>query len=233
MIQFAPGRCQPAAPITVSSAIKRVGAYLIYNHKKKGFSLLGLKNKTNIINCKNNKFLYLFIGDTLGNLSVYKKSNENSYNINNEMKEAGDDVKLLSEIYNNYSLMKTLTDHTSEIKYIDYNPRLNLLIDYALDGYINLYTMPTLKLVLSIQIKDFDIKEIINYVVLLSIPFPMICCVTSSNIIVIDINGKLINKIKIEKGITLKFYIDKKYGLFKDYISSCRKNEEEKIIDLF
>ena len=188
------------------------------------------KKKLNKNGKHSNGVFYLFLGDVFGNLSVYYKQNNkdiNSFEVNND-KELLDKINI-----KDYILLKILYDHTSEIKYIDYNPRLNLLIDYALDGYINLYTIPTLKLVLSIQIKDFDINEIINYVVLLSNPFPIICCVTSSNIIVIDINGKLINKKKIEKGITLKFYIDKNYGLFKDYISSCKNNEEEKIIDLF
>ena len=149
------------------------------------------------------------------------------------MKEAGDDVKLLSEINNNYRLMKTLTDHTSEIKYIDYNPRLNLLVDYALDGYINLYTMPTLKLVRSIQTKDFDINEcneVINYVILISNPFPMICCITSENIILFDINGELINKCKKPNDSDIKISIDKNCGLYNDSIFIIKNEDNPKEI---
>ena len=169
-----------------------------------------------------------------GNLSIYiKKENQNIVNKNDKAYEVSNDMSLLNEIYNmNYELIKILNDHTSEIKYIDYNPRLNLLIDYALDGYINLYTMPSLKLILSIQTKDFGINEVINQVVLISNPFPMICCATSNNIIIFDINGKYINTIKNEKGIDIKFCIDKNYGLFNDYISFM-DGGRECICDLF
>ena len=50
---------------------------IIYNHKKKGFSinsLFGLKKNSNIIlSDNNNSFSYMFIGDVFGNLSVYKE----------------------------------------------------------------------------------------------------------------------------------------------------------------
>ena len=92
--------------------------------------------------------------------------------------------------------------------------------------------MPTLKLILSIQTKDFNINEIINYVVLISNPFPMICCITSTKLYVFDINGKLINILNIDEGIYLKFNIDKNCGLFNDYISYI-KNDKEIIFDLF
>ena len=85
--------------------------------------------------------------------------------------------------------------------------------------------MPTLKLVHSINIKDFNINDIINYVVLLSNPFPMICCASSNNIFLFDINGELINRLKIENDI--KFYIDKNCGLFNDSIISVVNNEEK------
>ena len=137
---------------------------------------------------------YLFIGDVFGNLSIYiKKEKPNIVNLDKKAYEISNDAILLEKIYNNdYDLLKQLNDHTSEIKYIDYNPRLNLLVDYALDGYINLYTMPKLKLVHSIQTKDFNINDILNYVLLISNPFPMICCFTLKKIYIFDINGNSI-----------------------------------------
>ena len=127
--------------------------------------------------------------------------------------------------------MKKLTDHTSDIKYIDYNPRLNLVVDYASDGYINLYTMPTLKLVLSIQTKDFEINEVINFVVLISNPFPMICCICPSKIIFFDINGKFINEYDISPGTPINIDIDKNCGLYEDSISIQTDEKKENIID--
>ena len=175
---------------------------------------------------------YLFVGDVFGNLFIYQKTKTKLVKTNHENKydnEISIDKKIFDKISDEYTLLETLNDHTNEIKYIDYNPRLNLLVDYALDGYINLYTMPTLKLILSIQTKDFDINEIINYVVLLSNPFPMICCITYTKLFVFDINGKLINKLDIDEGISFKFNIDKNCGLFNDYI----KNDKDIIFDLF
>ena len=198
---------------------------IIKNNKKKQLSFLGFlgiknKDKNMIEKNMNNYFSYLFIGDVFGNLSVYKKINNIISNNNKEeVNEVRYDRCLLGEIKNNYILMKMLTDHTNEIKYIDYNPRLNLLVDYALDGFINLYTMPTLKLILSIQILDFGIKELINYVLLISNPFPMICCITYAKIVLFDINGKLINELKIEEGQNISICIDKNCGLYNDDIS--------------
>jgi hypothetical protein len=155
----------------------------IFNHFSNGFSdFQGTEN-----------IYYLFIGDVFGNLYIYLKEEEKIFGTrkDKDIYEVGEDKNLLDKILNKeYTLFKILNDHTNEIKYIDYNPRLNLLVDYALDNYINLYTMPTLKLVHSINIKDFNINDIINYVVLLSNPFPMICCASSNNIFLFDINGE-------------------------------------------
>ena len=194
-------------------------------------------------NSKDPHYFYLFVGDVFGNLYIYEKKdiNDISFNKNNDIpQELNVEKYFIDEIYNNnqtkYSLLKSLNDHTSEIKYIDYNPRLNLVIDYALDGYINIYTMPTLKLVRSIQTKDlegFSINDNIKNIVLMSNPFPMICLIDFKNIIyLLDINGELINKIKIYEKAYILFSIDKNCGLFNDYISTYNSCEE-KLIPLF
>ena len=129
-----------------------------------------------------------------------------------------------------FVLSKSLTDHSSEIKYIDYNPRLNLLVDYALDGYINIYTVPKFKLIQVIQTKDFNkSNQTIKYVILISNPFPIICCICSKVIFVLDINGLLINTISIESAQELSFCIDKNCGLFNDYINFTNSKGKEKI----
>ena len=187
-----------------------------------------------------NNNLYLFIGDVFGNLYVYNK-NCKVQTINNnykEIKEKNLDKYYLEKIKNGeFNLMKILRDHSNEITYIDYNPRLNLVVDYALDGYINIYTMPTLKLIHVIQTKDFGIKEQINFLILISNPFPMITCICKQNLFVFDINGKLINKQDFYTGIRLGFGIDKNCGLFNDCISfkfeNDNNNNKEVKIDLF
>ena len=213
---------------------------IINNHKKKPLILefLGIKKEDkNIIEKKmNNDFSYIFTGDVFGNLSVYKKINNIISNNNKkEVNEVRYDSILLDEIKNNYILVKILTDHTNEIKYIDYNPRLNLLVDCALDGFINLYTMPTLKLILSIQISDFSINfnQFINYVLLISNPFPMICCITCSETLIFDINGKLINKLNNKENQEMSICIDKNCGLYNDDISCLTDDKKEESILTF
>ena len=188
----------------------------------------GEKKKLNILS-------YLFVGDVFGNLSVYKyEKDKKIMNTNKIVYENSNDKILLNKILNNeYIPLKILTDHLNEIKYIDYNPRLNLVVDYALDGFINLYTMPTLKLIRSIQTLDFDINEKIIYVVLISNPFPMICCTTHSKIFIFDINGELINILDNSHRYNIKFYIDKNFGIFEDFITYTKKDNKECIYDLF
>ena len=182
---------------------------------------------------ENTLLKYLFVGDVFGKLSVYKKvknSHKFDKDSNSFIKEISSEKRIIDKIENRkkreYELIKSLNDHTSEIKYIDYNPRLNLVVDYGLDGFINLYTMPQLKLILSIQI-----NEPINYVVLMSNPFPMICCISSRHINIFDINGEKVNEINKKENAVLSFYIDKNCGLFDDYISHL-ENEKEVIFPL-
>ena len=176
---------------------------------------------------KNSNLKYLFIGDVFGNLSVYEKIKKNKEDPKSMIKEVGKDRTILNRI-KNYKLIKSLNDHTDVIKYIDYNPRLNLVIDYGLDGYMNLYTMPNLKLILSIQVKDYSIKDPVNYVLLISNPFPMICCINLEYIVIFDINGKFVNKVVLEEPKQkISFNIDKNCGLFNDSIINVVNNEEK------
>ena len=196
---------------------------------------LGLKNLLSYnIFSKEYDIKYLFVGDVFGNLDIYRSVQKcDPVNTNFELKEISQDKILLDQINNKkYELLGSLTDHTREIKYIDYNPRLNLVIDFSLDGYINLYTIPKLKLISAILLKDYNINSI-NNVVLISNPFPMICCTTTSKIYVFDINGKYINEIDTEiEDAQFQFYIDKNCGLFNDYICYIKNGREEQI-DLF
>ena len=79
--------------------------------------------------------------------------------------------------------------HTKEIISINSNSNLNMLIDSSYDGYINLYTIPSLKLIRSIYNNPNNI--IIENVFLSSTPLP--CFLTYSNekeLTCYSINGK-------------------------------------------
>ena len=117
-------------------------------------------------------------------------------------------------------LIKTLYDHSKEIKYIDFNPRLNLLLTYSLDNYINIYIFPKFKLINVIDTNCFKVKNDVNYfneVILLSYPFPMIICYNKEYIYLLSINGELIKYEKLEKHLIV-FYVDKKLGLAEDMV---------------
>ena len=117
-------------------------------------------------------------------------------------------------------LIKTLYDHSKEIKYIDFNPRLNLLLTYSLDSYINIYIFPKLKLINVIDTNYFKAKNDVNYfddVVLISYPFPMIICHNKEYIYLLSINGEIIKYEKLEEHIIM-FYVDKNLGKADDMV---------------
>ena len=165
---------------------------------------------------------YLFVGNIFGHMSIYRQKPLEKLDIkkdNSDFYENNPEKQFLQYINNgNYVLIAQLFDHTKEIKYIDYNPRLNLLADYSLDGFINIYTMPTLKLVRVIQTQDHNISGKIKKIALISNPFPMICCVSELTIFIWDINGEIINSYKISKGNEVEFCIDKDFGRFNDFM---------------
>ena len=73
-------------------------------------------------------------------------------------------------------LYKKSFDHAKEIKYIDFNQRLNVLLSYSLDEFINIYIMPKFKLINVIDSKSFKIEndiKIFEEFVLLS--YPIVC----------------------------------------------------------
>ena len=169
-----------------------------------------------IINKKvlNNKinplfFHYIFIGDLLGNIIIYK------------IKE-----KTQNNMPPDYKIMKKLTDHYKQIKYIDYNPRLNLFLSYSLDGFINIYVFPKCKLVRVIKVSEFtDSNQILEKVVLVSNPFPMIFTYDKKNIYSLTLNGELIEK----KNIKIQFVdicpcVDKNCGLINDCVYLNKNN---------
>jgi hypothetical protein len=118
-------------------------------------------------------------------------------------------------------LIKQLHDHSKEIKYIDFNPRLNILLTYSLDGFINLYIFPKLKLINVIDTTSFKEKNDLNYfdeVVLISYPFPMIICHTKEYIYSLTINGDYIKNEKLKENHSVNFIIDKNLGSSEDLV---------------
>ena len=177
---------------------------IIYFSYKKQFEMK--KNNFNILPNDNslNFTFYIIIGDILGNLTIYKK---NSY------------VKKEKEEKNfEYKKIKTLIGHNKQIKYIDYNPRLNMFLSYSLDGFINIYIFPLCKLVRSIKVDDFT-NEILEKTVLVSNPFPMIFTHDKNKMYTLTLNGDLIKEKELEnKDIIINPCIDKNFGLINDFI---------------
>ena len=164
-------------------------------------------------------------------------------NINNDKKEKekekdikkeDDDDKILLDNYEfakidgisddnlcRYTVFKKLYDHKKQIKYIDFNGRLNLFITYSLDEYINIYFFPSCKLFKAIKVSQYVEKNnTFNKVILISTPFPMIFCSNDLDIYIFDINFNLIHSEPInDSNKQFKLHIDKNCGIVQDYLS--------------
>ena len=224
----------------------------------KYINALILKEKTD-----KNKFLnlsfyykYRFIGNLLGDVFIYQSKNIiNSKD--NESKEGDQSIyknffsrqnknfeditknpdkivyKLKKEKNKNEKLLIKLSDHYKQIKYIDYNPRLNLFLSYSLDGFIHIYVFPKCKLVRTIKVKDItNSDDVLQKVVLISLPFPMIFFNDSNYLYCLSINGEFITKKEMKKNVKTFACVDKNLGLMNDTILELifhpDKNENKK-----
>ena len=195
--------------------------------KKKSLKNLSTRDKlqlayhNKIIDTFNTFFHYIFIGDVLGSVTVFKNNvNGKDKSIIIENLKKNGEFNKSSDIYYKYKVVQKLNDHHKQIKYLDYNPRLNLFVSYALDGYINIYCLHKCKLVRTIKVSDLTkSNEILKKVVLVSNPFPMIFCYDINNMYAFTLNGDLIKKEPIrDKDIDLLPSIDKNCGLVQDVI---------------
>ena len=100
--------------------------------------------------------------------------------------------------------------HNEQIRYIDFNKRLNLFLTYALDGYVNLYLFPSCKMINAIKISKITENAIFTKVLLISNPFPMFICVNDNLIYIFDLKGMNSN---------IKIHIDKNNGIVPDFIT--------------
>ena len=223
---------------------------------KKYINTLFLDEESEKFNYKiANYYKYRFTGNVLGDVIIYKskykiknkdeikiesqsnskaffaKTNKNYDKIINNPNKIVD--KLNKEKNVNEKILVRLNDHYKQIKYIDYNPRLNLFLSYALDGYINLYVFPKCKLVRTIKVDDITkSNDVLLKVVLISNPFPMIFFHDKNYMYILSINGDLINKREIDKNIKIFACIDKNLGLTPDTIYELFENFEIKTINL-
>jgi hypothetical protein len=120
-------------------------------------------------------------------------------------------------------LFNKLHAHNEQIRYIDFNKRLNLFLTYALDGFINLYLFPSCKMINAIKISKVTGNAIFTKVLLISNPFPMFICLNEKLIYIFDLKGDCIFVEDIMNS-DVKIYIDKNYGIVPDFIT---KNGEE------
>ena len=124
------------------------------------------------------------------------------------------------ERYSNVIIFKKISDHHKQIKYIDFNGRLNLFLTYALDGFINLYLFPSCKLINSFKVTNVVGNQcIFDQVLLISTPFPMIICSNKILLYVFDINGNFIHVESIADIEGIQIHIDKNCGIVQDFLT--------------
>ena len=119
---------------------------------------------------------YLFVGNAIGNIKIYE---------------------LNLDTYENIILFNNI-DQLSEISHIDVNNELNLWLSASIDGYVNIYTMPSFKLVRSIK----TLAKKLEYSFLSTSSLPSIIVIGIENdcreIYSYSINGKYLTQKKEE-----------------------------------
>jgi hypothetical protein len=161
------------------------------------------------------------------NIKETEIKRNNYYNFMDNNSKVEDICNLECKFY------KKLFDHTKEIKYIDFNQRLNVLLSYSLDEFINIYLMPKFKLINVIDSKSFKNENDINIfeeVVLLSYPIPSIVCHSKDYIYLLSINGELIKYEKLEESDKVLYFIDKNYSIVEDEVQVINSNNDLKYV---
>jgi WD40 repeat protein len=209
-------------------------------------------NETNLYDLKlENYYKYLFKGNIFGdviisrikiNLKKITYSDEDSEEKTNFSKVFIENIHTLKQdpkVYEGKEItflstdeekvLIKLSDHYKQIKFIDYNPRLNLFLSYGLDGYINIYTFPSFKLIRTIKVKDITKSDdVLIKIALVSNPYPMLFFYDINYIYILSINGDLINKKEIQKNKTIIPCIDKILGISNDSIYEYIYDDEDK-----
>ena len=149
------------------------GKFVIYFiEEKKTIEIVPFNDDSPILSvCLDQNEEYLFVGNTLGNVAVYK----------------------IEPNIKNWEFIKILSAQKKAISHLYSNSDLNLWLSTSIDGYINLYTLPLCKLARTIKIAS----EKCSYAFLSSSPLPSIVTIsddTNSEIVVYSLNGKIISK---------------------------------------
>jgi hypothetical protein len=161
------------------------------------------------------------------NIKETEIKRNNYYNFMDNNSKVEDICNLECKFY------KKLFDHTKEIKYIDFNQRLNVLLSYSLDEFINIYILPKFKLINVIDsksLKNENDNNIFEEVVLLSYPLPSIVCHSKDYIYLLSINGELIKYEKLEEGDKVVYSIDKNYGIVEDEVRIINSKDDLKYV---
>ena len=116
--------------------------------------------------------VYLFLGNSIGNVCIY---------------QINQDISQWKKLY-------LKTEHFNKISHIHCNNELNLWCSTSINGYINLYTLPLCKLIRTIKVQT----KKCSYSFISSSPLPILIIINdeenNSELYVYSINGKFILK---------------------------------------
>ena len=134
--------------------------------------------------CIDKEETFMVLGNTLGNIAVYKINFEN----------------------NKWELYKKIFHQMGPISDININSELNLFSTSSIDGFINLYTTPDCKLIRSIKVPTGENNDgQCNYVFLSESSLPSIIAIIENEkncvIYSYSINGKYLNSIPVSKNL--------------------------------
>ena len=151
------------------------GKLMIYSieNKKNNLELYPFIEEKPILSIEKDKEEnYLFLGNSIGNICIYK----------------------IEQDFTKWKILQYKTEHISPISHINCNNELNLWCSATVDGYINIYTLPLCKLIRCIKVST----EKCSYAFISSSPLPSVIVISdeenNSELYVYSINGNLMLK---------------------------------------
>ena len=147
--------------------------------------------------------LFIFCGTFKGSVIIFKLDKINSY------------------------LYKSIHEHDDKINCIHSHSNLNMFIDCSDDGFVNIYTLPDIKLVSLVYLKEI----IPIYSFLSMIPVPCFIIYVKGKFILYDLKGELIDEKEETEDIT-NIPLIKIDSNFNEYLGYNNKNKLLKIFFL-